>query len=387
MKYYAYYNDIDPFVCEWLRELIKAGLIMDGEVDERSIIDVSADDIRGFARQHFFAGIGGWDRALQLAGWPEERPITTASLPCQPFSVAGKQLGKKDERHLFPEFERLVKECRFPTIFGEQVQGAIKLGWLDGVFDALEGQGYTCGAVVLPACSVSAPHLRQRLWWVADRIDKGLERHSGDGNNRSEPGWLNQKPDGSASEGGLHGRVGYAEARGCEGGLFCEIREGRNTEGKESRPSGPNTPFGRMGNSESNHQQRDRKPGTSERQDGEDRGSGFWDDSVWWPCSDGKARRIPAPQSGFQYELDGLRDRLGDLWDDGIAQALTGFPLSGKVPNRVGLLKGAGNSIVPQVAAVFIKAFMGSNEISQGINYDLSAGPGYLGGILYRREH
>jgi site-specific DNA-cytosine methylase len=164
---YAYYNDIDPFACEWLRELIKAGLIMDGEVDERSIADVQADDIRGFVRHHFFSGIAGWERALQLAKWPEDRPVCTASLPCQPFSVAGKQLGKKDERHLWPEFERLVRECRFPTIFGEQVPGAIKLGWLDEVFDSLEKLKYETHANIIPAAAVGAYHIRSRLFFVA----------------------------------------------------------------------------------------------------------------------------------------------------------------------------------------------------------------------------
>jgi hypothetical protein len=56
----AYYNEIDSFAAAWLRELIKAGLIADGEVDERSIADVRPDDLRGFTQCHFFAGIGGW---------------------------------------------------------------------------------------------------------------------------------------------------------------------------------------------------------------------------------------------------------------------------------------------------------------------------------------
>ena len=361
MKTYSYYNDIDPFVCKWLRELIKAGLIMDGEVDQRSIADVKATDIRGFTRHHFFAGIGGWERAFQIAGWPEERPVCTASLPCQPFSVAGKQQGQKDERHLFPEFERLVKECRFPTIFGEQVPGAIRLGWLDGVFDALEKQNYTCGAVVLPACSVGAPHLRQRLWWVANSqsngwgqgrqingkcekrnnpgqhgftdselydgmansIKPGLEGHSWDGNNGSEPGWIGKKQDGSVAEGGEYGRLGITNGS-------------RPQQGSETSEA---VGYGSSVESAS-----------------------FWSEAIYWPCSDGKHRRIPAAKPGFQPVVDGVRDRMGDLWDDGIAQALTGFPLTGKVPNRVGLLKGAGNSIVPQVAAIFIRAFLERGE-------------------------
>lgn len=123
----AYYNEFDPRAAAWLRQLIKNGLIADGEVDERSITEVKASDIRGFRRQHFFAGIAGWERALQLAGWDDDRSVCTASLPCQPFSVAGAGKGKSDERHLLPHFIELVKQCNFPIIFGEQVSAAIRL--------------------------------------------------------------------------------------------------------------------------------------------------------------------------------------------------------------------------------------------------------------------
>ena len=74
-----FYNDNDPKACEWLRSLIKAGLIPPGEVDERSITEVRADELRDFTQCHFFAGIGGWSYALQLAGWPDDRPVWTGS--------------------------------------------------------------------------------------------------------------------------------------------------------------------------------------------------------------------------------------------------------------------------------------------------------------------
>jgi len=79
----AYYNEFDPKAAAWLRELIKAGLIADGEVDERSIVDVRAVDLRGFRQCHFFAGIGGWSYALRLAGWSDDRAAWTGSCPCQ----------------------------------------------------------------------------------------------------------------------------------------------------------------------------------------------------------------------------------------------------------------------------------------------------------------
>jgi DNA (cytosine-5)-methyltransferase 1 len=163
----AYYNDNDPFVAAWLDNLIRANVITGGTVDGRDIREVKPDDVRGYVRAHFFAGIAGWDYALRLAGWPEEWPVWTGSCPCQPFSVAGKRKGSRDERHLWPEWFRLIAECRPPVIFGEQVESTAAKAWLDTVFDDLESIGYSCGAAVLPAAGVGAPHVRHRIWFVA----------------------------------------------------------------------------------------------------------------------------------------------------------------------------------------------------------------------------
>ncbi len=164
----AYYNEFKPEAAHMLRQLIKDGLIAPGEVDERSITEVSSDDIKGFKQCHFFAGIGGWSVALRQAMWPDDRPVWTGSCPCQPFSGAGKQKGHGDERHLWPHWARLIRECRPSVIFGEQVAAAIAYGWWDEVAADLEAEGYACAAAVLPACSVGRPHRRDRLWFVAD---------------------------------------------------------------------------------------------------------------------------------------------------------------------------------------------------------------------------
>ena len=161
----AYYNEKDPYAAQWLRNLEKAGHIAAGDVDERPIEAVSADDLRGYTQCHFFAGVGGWSLALRLAGWPAARPVWTGSCPCQPFSKAGSQKGFADDRHLWPTWCALISECRPPTIFGEQVAGAWL--WLDAVFSDLENHHYACAAASMPAASVGAPHIRERLWFVA----------------------------------------------------------------------------------------------------------------------------------------------------------------------------------------------------------------------------
>ena len=88
-----YYNEFDPYAAQWLRNLIAAGHLPAGEVDERSIVDVQPNDLDGYRQCHFFAGIGGWSLAARLAGWPDDRELWTGSCPCQPFSAAGKGLG------------------------------------------------------------------------------------------------------------------------------------------------------------------------------------------------------------------------------------------------------------------------------------------------------
>jgi DNA (cytosine-5)-methyltransferase 1 len=174
-----YYNEIDPYAAQWLRNLIEAGHIAYGIVDERSITDVKPADLAGYTQCHFFAGIGVWSHALRQSGWPDSRPVWTGSCPCQPFSAAGNQKGTADERHLWPVWFNLIRECRPPVIFGEQVEAAVNHGWLDLVQTDLEGEDYACGAVGIPAAGVGAPHIRQRLWFVADNTRVGQSGVSG----------------------------------------------------------------------------------------------------------------------------------------------------------------------------------------------------------------
>lgn len=219
----AYYNEFEPYAAQWLRNLIAAGLIPAGDVDDRSIVDVRAADLDGYTQVHFFAGIGGWALASRLAGWPEDRELWTGSAPCQPFSVAGKQRGADDERHLWPELFRLIAERKPAAVMGEQVAAAVGKNWLDGVFADLEGIGYACGSAVVPACAVDAPHRRDRLWFVAERsgaVDHGertrLEGFAGHGDDAT--GW--PQPDRPTAAAGSGGNVEHADEHTCGSGEF-----------------------------------------------------------------------------------------------------------------------------------------------------------------------
>jgi DNA (cytosine-5)-methyltransferase 1 len=146
-----------------------------------------------------FSGIGGFSLGLERAGmqtvafceidpycravikkhWPDipcHEDVRTipdigcdlicGGFPCQPFSVAGKQRGTADDRHLWPAMLEVIKRERPAWVLGENVAGLIRLG-LDGVLSDLETEGYSCRTFAIPACSVGAFHRRERLWIVA----------------------------------------------------------------------------------------------------------------------------------------------------------------------------------------------------------------------------
>ncbi len=174
-----YYNEIDDYAATWIENLILDGLIPNGQVDRRSIVDVRADELAGYTQCHFFAGIAGWSLALRLAGWPDGREVWTGSCPCQPFSIIGKRKGVEDERHLWPVFYGLIKKRKPAKVFGEQVASADGRVWLAGVRADLEAASYAVGAADLCSAGVAAPHIRQRIYWVGDADDAGLEGYAG----------------------------------------------------------------------------------------------------------------------------------------------------------------------------------------------------------------
>ena len=173
-----------------------------------------------------FSGIGGFDLAAEWMGWEnlfhcEWNPfgqrvlkhhfpnsisynditktdftihrgqvdILTGGFPCQPYSSAGKRLGKADERHLFPHMLRCVKEVKPRWVIGENVRGLVN--WNEGlvfneVYDDLEREGYEVQSFLIPAASVNAPHQRYRIWFVAYTNSNNDKREVGNINGEKE---------------------------------------------------------------------------------------------------------------------------------------------------------------------------------------------------------
>ena len=105
--------------------------------------------------------------------------IITGGYPCQPFSEAGKRKGEHDERHLWPEMFRVIKQSRPTWIVAENVVGHVTMG-LDSVLNDLDTEGYTTRPLIIPACAVDSPHRRDRVWILAyaegKRRDNGHDR-------------------------------------------------------------------------------------------------------------------------------------------------------------------------------------------------------------------
>ena len=335
----ALYADHEPFVAKWLRNLVAAGELPPGDVDARDIQDMTGADVDEYEQVHLFAGIGGWPLALQWGGWPRGREVWTGSCPCQPFSCAGKRKGEDDARHLWPAFRRLIAECRPATVFGEQVASRAGRDWLAGVRADLEGMGYAVGAADLPAAGVGAPHIRQRLWWVADAERGSAERQrldmaeapSGVQGAAREREQLRDDAGDGGDAGGLALPFGGDGRAGVAAGHVGHGQDAGRSQADGEPPA--RRAAGGVGHGDGTGPQGRRLDACEHAGQGAVGLAGPWDGAVWLPCADGKARRAPCPQSAI-------------------------LPLAHGVPARVGRIRAYGNAIVPQVAAAFVRAFL-----------------------------
>ena len=325
-----------------------------------------------------FAGIGGLDLGLERAGmvckwqveiepfcqkvlakhWPDVRryedvkecgkhnletvDLICGGFPCQPHSVAGKRRGAEDDRNLWPEYLRIVTELRPNWVLGENVPGIISNAYIDTVLSDLEGAGYACTAVGVPAIALNAPHRRQRIWIVAHSSEERAWNIAGEigansrGKSRRDEQALRQdnREDGTNrtySTSCTAADMAHSGSARCNtedwGGFVCHTN----------------------GDCESKVRQEQQQSRTE--CDGETAANilseGKWDvESDMGRTSNGVSRR-----------LDGdLTNWWADGWEDGVPRVADG------IANRVARLKSLGNAVVPQVAEWIGRRIMDKRE-------------------------
>jgi len=254
--------------------------------------------------------------------------ILTAGYPCQPFSVAGKQKGTKDDRHIWPYILRIVAHKRPTWCVFENVHGHIALG-LDQVLLDLEAEGYSTRTFIVPACGVNAPHRRDRLWIV------GNAQH--DGSSTAKVGGVNEEDARGASQGqiqakqssGASGReddVNVADTEGIiQNGIRGEANQvsDRGNSRLELERCGQRQPIGGSEQNVADTQ--------SEQSTPDDNG--------------GEQGAVSEPQQVQPRGSDSWGGR-GCNWE---IEPDVGRVAHG-IPRRVDRLKGLGNAIVPQIA-------------------------------------
>jgi len=361
----AYYNEIDPYAAQWLRNLIAAGHIAPGDVDERSIEDVRPDDLRAYDQCHFFAGIGVWSHALRRAGWPDDRPVWTGSCPCQPFSSAGKGLGFADERHLWPHWYWLIGECRPPVILGEQVASKDVEPWIDLVHADMEALDNSFGCQPFPAAGVGTPGIRDRAFWMAYTNGSARRERRAYIRGRLDRGDAQSRAGLGSS--GMPSRLADADS-GQRNGIAI-VREAEFNGQDARRPQGSREPepySAVRGLADTHVDRRIAQAGCSvlddeyhvepcsraaEGQPDAGPTNGFWRAADWLLCRDGKWRPV---EPGTFPLVDGSAGSVGRVRAD--QERLAALRPRKDQGSRKGRLRGYGNAINAEAATQFILA-------------------------------
>lgn len=369
-----YLNEWSAYHAQWCRNLADAGEIPACVVDETDIRQVTGDRLNEYQQCHFFAGIAGWPLALKLAGVPDDFPVWTGSCHCQPFSRMGKRKGKSDERHLWPEFRRLFRQCRPRFMFGEQVAGADGIGWINAVHADLEEDGYAVVSAELCSPLVSADHGRPRIYWGAWDIsdfrpvrfasdcdddgncpDCGIDYAECECPGPTEDGVVYAEVDGELfgcrvadsveSRQSIPGRAKASERGWSDCLLERKHSLSKLTDGvrlvypEREGPQG----FGQHGNDwRKSGRDIEGPPGSTAETVG---------DLCFVECENGNWRRF---QSGSFPMAHGIPRRLGRGKSE-----LDRMARDARA-NRVGRIHGYGNAIVPELAAMFVRVFFES---------------------------
>ena len=263
--------------------------------------------------------------------------LLTGGFPCQPFSVAGKQRGKDDNRYLWPEMLRVIQEAKPAWIIGENVAGIVNLA-LDQVCADLEGQGYEVEPIIVPACAVDAPHRRDRVWIVGHSKLDGLTA------SKTSGGLLDKSEE-------QRGKVKEWESSGAS----CASSDVADTISLSERSAHGSKEWGCVrGRKDEDISQRNEMGSNSS-----DSRENVADTVSQRGCG-GNSKREYAEDAGQSSRDSRDNSRGVATW---LAEPNVGRVANG-IPNRSHRLKGLGNAIVPQVASEIIRCI---NQVMEEI--------------------
>ena len=328
----VYYNDNDNYCCDVIEKNIENGNLYKGYVDRRDIRDVKGEDLKDYGQIHLFAGIGGFPLGFKWAGLPASTSIITGGFPCQPHSVAGKRRGAADDRNLWPEFLRIIKELRPTWIIGENVPGIVSL-YLDTVLSDLEGEAYFCWPFNIPACAFDAPHRRERIWIVAHAESdiRGTPRD-------------------------------YRSKSSARGDTLLAHTEGKQDRGLQFTGLAPNTGTGGEDVAYTNQESESRLP---KREGTQDTISGNTGKAICYATVKGLQDWINKEMGGGAEWNTFPQPQRSDWWtvEPDVGRVAHG------VPSRVDRLRSLGNAVVPQVVEFIGRRIMeGLPQQESGVN-------------------
>jgi len=295
--------------------------------------------------------------------------LICGGFPCQPFSQAGKRKGEEDDRHLWPEYFRIIQEIRPRWVIGENVSGLISMG-LDDVLSDLESENYSCQTLVIPACAINAPHRRDRVWIVGNsERERGQSRvlHKGD----IIPTQARGKADTSRSTGErskalAHSRLFRQAEPDVEDTrrtlqpwtIKQETHENETGQGDANKHQRPGSP---PGFDVAYPDSRNRRGLPIGEEKAHPQSSGIGEDVAHTQCigQQGQGQSFgPSNKEANKVGKAGWFDNGGEGWN----KTWDVEPELGRVahgiPNRVDRLKQLGNAVVPQVVEQIGRAIM-----------------------------
>ena len=289
--------------------------------------------------------------------------LLTGGFPCQPFSVAGKRRGKEDDRYLWPEMLRVINEAKPHWILAENVPGIFRMA-LDTVLADLEGEGYSTGTFIIPACGLNAPHRRNRIWIVANSIRPRTGNQGREADyqkrricqDRRKSIRQEDRTIGTSRSASTNSHVANSTNDGRQ--ELCRNMEKTERQKSQARHQSPNGSLNSNSHA-SNAKCLGWQEGAGKRIEHEkqvSKGQDIGDSNSERVDSNPTRQFGRTEQRSRQSEGDASRETIGNAWQENWYEIAARFcRVDDGIPDRIHRLKALGNAIVPQIAYEILK--------------------------------